>query len=741
MSKINMTEEELTKLWEAVNDSAEPQPELAGRLFPSFMEKLAAGGKFDFETLNRIRIPTLEYAGKRQEGVILAGAALLGQSAPLQILRTFGEPAPDAWRNLIVQGDNLQFLKTVFLNQDPLIKDKVKGKVKLFYNDPPFATKSDFQSKDGATSYSDKIESAEFLEDLRERLIFMRETLAEDGSIYLHLDQKMSHYIKLIMDEVFGKENMINEIIWRRAYAHNDPSRCGVIHDSILYYSISQDRIWNKVFQEPSPEYIDQFFDQYDDVRKERYNRVPLDAPRHGNGGNLVYEWKGAYPSQNRTWSRTKDKMEELDKAGLIHYPKSGMPRLKRFESEYEGIALQDIWLDIRKIHNQSNELTDYPTQKPETLLERIIRASSNPGDLVMDIFGGSGTMAAVAEKLDRRWITCDFGKHAIYTMQKRILNIEDSRKLVSNYKEFNQDIQRCEKCNCVTAENEEYKKCKECGSIYKKEIKEKFKKYSLPPKPLAVVSVGAYDFSRVMDLRKNKEAYVAFVLALFGIPREEKDFAEKYRLDGIYAEKDGDPVEIFPVWEDDYLYHVRLDEDYLKQILIQSRGRIRGNYWIIVPETCTIVGDLTLKNQSGEPVSFKLLKFPYKILEEASRNFTLEEQPNSPDNINSLVSSVGFYFHDDVAIEARKTPGGLTLSRFSTPVVNREGKTYEGLEGLSLVLIDLNYDGKVFNLHKAAYRKEIGEDGCIGLEGVTEKTAVIAIDRHGNESKPWLVK
>jgi len=266
-------------------------------------------------------------------------------------------------------------------------------------------------------------------------------------------------------------------------------------------------------------------------------------------------------------------------------------------------------------------------------------------------------------------------------------------------------------------------------------------KKYSLPPKPLAVVSVGAYDFSRVMDLRKNKEAYIAFVLALFGIPREEKDLAGKYRLDGIYAEKDGDPVEIFPVWEDDYLYHVRLDLDYLKQILIQSRGRIRGNYWIIVPETCTIVGDLTLKNQSGEPVSFKLLKFPYKILEEASRNFSLEEQPNSPDNINNLVSSVGFYFHDDVTMEARKAPGGLTLSHFSTPIVNREGQTYDGMEGLSLVLIDLNYDGKVFNLHKAAYRKEIGEDGCIGLEGVTEKTAVIAIDRHGNESKPVYVK
>ena len=396
--------------------------------------------------------------------------------------------------------------------------------------------------------------------------------------------------------------------------------------------------------------------------------------------------------------------MEKWDKEGRLYFPreKTGRIQRKRYLDENEGEVVQNLWDDISIAGPQSDERLDYPTQKPEALLERIIRASSNPGDLVMDIFGGSGTTAAVAEKLDRRWITCDFGKHAIYTMQKRLLNIADSKVLGQ------------EKSS---------------------------KKYSLPPKPLAVVSVGAYDFSRVMELRKNKEAYITFVLALFGIPREEKDFAGKYRLDGIYAEKDGDPVEIFPVWEDDYLYHVRLDEDYLKQILIQSRGRIRGNYWIIVPETCTIVGDLTLKNQSGEPVSFKLLKFPYKILEEASRNFSLEEQPNSPDNINNLVSSVGFYFHDDVTMEARKSPGGLTLSRFSTPIVNREGKTYEGLEGLSLVLIDLNYDGKVFNLHKAAYRKEIGEDGCIGLEGVTEKTAVIAIDRHGNESKPVYAK
>src|SRR3972149_513483 len=147
--KVNLGEEDIKKLFDAVNNGIESAPELAGKLFPSFMEKLGQEGKFDFETLNRIKIPTIEYAGKRSEGVILASAAALGQSAPLQVVRSFGEPGADRWRNLIVQGDNLQFLKTVYLNQDPLIKDKVKGKVKLICIDPPFATESDFQSSEG----------------------------------------------------------------------------------------------------------------------------------------------------------------------------------------------------------------------------------------------------------------------------------------------------------------------------------------------------------------------------------------------------------------------------------------------------------------------------------------------------------------------------------------------------------------------------------------------------------------
>lgn len=260
-----------------------------------------------------------------------------------------------------------------------------------------------------------------YLTMMAPRLVELRRVLKPSGSLYLHCDPTASHYLKLLCDAVFGPGNFVNEIIWRRAFAHNDPSRCGRIHDVILYFSKSQQRIWNRVLQKLSPDYVDTFFDQFDDARGERYARLPLDAPRHGSGGNLVYEWKGAWPSANRTWSCTIEKMREYEKAGRIHYPKKGMPRLKRYESEHEGTVIQDIWTDISKIHNQSAELLGYPTQKPVALLERIIKASSNPGDLVLDPFCGCGTTIDAAEKLGRQWIGIDITQLATSLIKNRL--------------------------------------------------------------------------------------------------------------------------------------------------------------------------------------------------------------------------------------------------------------------------------------------------------------------------------
>ena len=357
------------------------------------------------------------------------------------------------------------------------------------------------------------------------------------------------------------------------------------------------------------------------------------------------------------------------------------------------------LWTNLMTYENQKI----YPTQKHEDLLERLILSFSKEKDIIVDVFAGSGTTAVVAEKLGRRWIVCDFGKHAIYTMQKRMLRIAESKALGNDNKKKND-------------------------------------KYGKPPKPFCVVSCGAYDFSRIMNLRENKEVYTDFVLGLFQLSRDTKDLTGKYKLANIFGEKDGDPVEVYPVWEDEYLKEVRIDEEYFKGIISQSGGKLKGNYYIITPETCTVVGDTTMKNGLGDEVHFKLLKFPYKILEDVSRNFQITEQPSSQENVNELINSTGFYFNDHVEIEVAKTKDGLKIERFETSILNKQGERCRGLEGLAMLLVDIDYDGKIFDMEKTVFAKEIDENGEVKISGLTESIAVIAIDKHGNESKVWKV-
>ncbi|MCD6295907.1 MAG: site-specific DNA-methyltransferase [Deltaproteobacteria bacterium] len=662
MAKTNLTDEEKATIIEALNNNTEPSPSLVTKLFPGLAEK------FDVAKLDRAKIVTLEYAGKRSEAAILNQASPTDAGSPLQVERCFksgnltGETqldlferakdgTDDNWQNLIVQGDNLQFLKTCYRNADPLIKDRVKGKVKLVYIDPPFATKSDFKGSKDEKSYSDKVDSAEFIEGLRERLIFMREILAEDGSIYVHLDWKMGHYVRIILDETFGTDLFKNEIIW---YYENKLGTGGQTfdsrHDSLLVYTRGKTWLHNTIY-----------------APVKRVKQQPVTQKIDGK----------------RIWLR--------DENGKRLYQESASTR-----------PIGDVW-SIPIINPVSLERLGYPTQKPEALLERIILASSNPGDLIMDVFAGSGTTAAVAEKLGRRWIVCDFGKHAIYTMQKRMLRIGESKALGKDVK--------------------------------------KNKKYGKRPKPFCVVSTGAYDFSRIMKLRENKDAYIDFVLGLFQISRDEKDLSGKYRLTNIFGEKDGDPVEVYPVWDDEYLKNIRIDADYLNGIILQSGGKLKGNYYIITPETCTLIGDRALKNSAGDEVYFKLLKFPYKILEDISRNFQIQEQPSSQENVNNLINSTGFYFNDNVEIEIEKTEEGLKITRFETRILDKLGERLKGLDGLAMLLVDIDYDDKIFDMDRTVFAKDISEDGEVKLADLTESVAVIAIDKHGNESKPFIIK
>ena len=655
MGKINLTDQEIATVVESISQGTEIPPDLLKKLSPSFFEKLSEEVELDVQKLDRFKIPTIEYAGKRPETQILTHAALMGGNAPLEIVRCFEggketkqhqlelfEQAQESdqydgnWKNLIVQGDNLQFLKTCYLNQNPLIKDKVKGKVKLIYIDPPFATRGDFGGNEGESSYSDKIDRAEFLESLRERLIFMREILADDGSIFLHIDQKMNHYVKIVMDEIFNKSNFINEVIWH-------------------YYNIA-------------PSSKQQFAKNHDTIL-----------------------W---YAKQRGAQTFNLEKLRIPYSPGSA-YAKKGWSKDSKYNPNPKGKLRDDVWR-IPTINNMAKERTGYPTQKPEKLIKIFIDGCTKPGDLIIDMFAGSGTTAAVAEKLGRRWIMCDFGKHAIYTMQKRMLEIGGSKALGEN------------------ADG----------------------KYGKPTKPFCVVSVGAYDFSKIMDLRENKDIYIQFVCGLFNINEIDQKLSEKYHVSNIYAEKENDPVEIYPVWDDEYLKEVKIDQDYLQGIIDQSGGKLLGDYYIITPETCTTIGNTEMVNAKNEKVTFHILSFPYKVLEEFVRQQKLQEQPSSEGDINNLISSVGFYFNEHVEVDITLTKKGLSITHFETDALDSKGQKFEGLDGLAMVLIDRDYDGEVFKMEEAVYAKDIDEQGDFEIDDLTDKVAVVVIDKHGNESE-----
>ncbi len=252
------------------------------------------------------------------------------------------------------------------------------------------------------------------------RLIELHRVLKPIGSLYLHCDPTASHYLKLVLDQIFSPANFRNEIVWKRANAHNDPKKFGRISDTILYYSKTDNPIWNPQHTTYREAYYKSHFQQDTDGRFSR--TVPLDAPRHGTGSPaLLYEWHGKWPAPSRTWAVRKETMEEYERNGLLRYTKTGTPTLIQYADEMLGVPLQNIWTDIPPVNPQAKERLGYETQKPLPLLERIIQASSNEGDIVLDPFCGCGTAVAAAHKLNRRWLGIDITHLAINLMRTRL--------------------------------------------------------------------------------------------------------------------------------------------------------------------------------------------------------------------------------------------------------------------------------------------------------------------------------
>ena len=251
------------------------------------------------------------------------------------------------------------------------------------------------------------------------RLVELHRVLKPTGSFYLHCDPTASHYLKIILDQIFGVENFQNEIVWKRTSSHNDPKRFGRVGDRILFYSKSKIKTFNVIYSDYSPEQLSRY--KYEDERG-RYRAENLTAPHYSP--TRTVDWRGTHPGSNRQWRFSVEELERLYAKGYILLRQDGCPRkdgLKVYLDEAKGAPPQNIWDDIPRIGNTSKERLGYPTQKPEALLERIIKASSNEGDVVLDTFCGCGTAIAVAQRLNRRWIGVDITHLAIALLKYRL--------------------------------------------------------------------------------------------------------------------------------------------------------------------------------------------------------------------------------------------------------------------------------------------------------------------------------
>jgi len=262
-----------------------------------------------------------------------------------------------------------------------------------------------------------------YLSYMTERLLVLRGLVKPTGSVYLHCDPTASHYIKVLMDGIFGHKNYRNEIIWKRANAHNDPKGFGRIADTILFYTMSDKYVWNTQHTPYREDYYDSHYKKDENGRF--FRTVPLDAPRHGAGSpGLLYEWRGKNPAPSRTWAVKIEKMQEYERDGLLRYTRTGTPTLLQYADEMPGVPLQSIWSDIPPVNPQAKERLGYSTQKPVALMTRIIQASSNEGDTVLDPFCGCASTIEAAHILKRKWIGIDIAIHAIKRVAK--VRLED---------------------------------------------------------------------------------------------------------------------------------------------------------------------------------------------------------------------------------------------------------------------------------------------------------------------------
>ena len=600
----------------------------------------------------------LVYAGKQREEDILADTI----AVPLQPIKTFGENG-GGWNNKLVFGDNLQVMKSLL--DDP----EVKGQVKLIYIDPPFATKQEFRGSQDQKAYQDKIQGKDFLEFIRKRLVFLKQLLAEEGTIYVHLDFRKSHYIKLLLDELFHSHDFA-EIIWV----------CGLLGSGDFYPKAHETIYCYK--------------------SKTAYFNPPQ---RLGYSERIT----GALQKDENGWFYTRGRESSGGSSYLKTYicdnPKLTKKQAIEEANKKRPQTVWSVWMGNKKIAKVFNdhptgtyaytkqEKVGYPTQKPEALLERIIKASSNEGELVLDAFAGSGTTLAVAEKLGRRWIGIDCGKLAIYTIQKRLLNL-------------------------------------------KSEIGNKGKK--LNPKPFTLYNAGLYNFSKLK--KQPWEEWRKFALLLFNC-RDSKHTVSGIELDGYRGRSD---VLVFDYQKEG---GVVLDYGFIDDLHSMIGAKIGTQFFIIAPAaSVTFLEDYIDKRS----VRYYILRIPYSIINELhNKDFEAIKQPVDESQVNDTVDAVGFDFIRQPKVECTysiEKPEGqllesavIKIKTFKSEAMLKGASQLGNLESLSMVMVDFDYNGEVFNLDKVYYASEIEKNGWkvfLPKENFKDRIMIIYLDIYGNE-------
>ncbi len=549
----------------------------------------------------------------------------------------------DEWINKLISGQNLQVLKTLLkMKQEGRLKnaDGTNG-IRLIYIDPPFSTRKDFNAKgDEQKAYSDKLSGATFLEWLRKRLILLKELLSDDGTIYIHLDYRKCHYVKVLMDEIFGDTNMKNEIIWHyEKWTAPSGDSFQKNHDTIYMYS-KRKNTFNTL-------------KEVTDNLKNKYKNGYSIGGGYGSNGLIVYD-------------KDSEKVKELISSGKykVHY------------ADMEGKPISDVW-DIPFINPQAKERTGYPTQKPEALLERIIKASSNKGDIVLDCFAGSGTTPVVAEKLDRRWIAIDIGKLSIYTIQKRLLNLRDYKT--------------------------------------KKKIK---------IKPFMKYSAGLYDADKLNDF--DEENWKLFAMELWGCNPIEQTI-KGFTFDG---QKNNNLVKVYTPHELKRL-KAKISIETIQSIDNAVNNSAGNEIFIIAPQ-----GQFTFAEDDIEIKDriYHILRIPYSMLAKFTEDFTIPLQPKDSSNVNEAIESEGFDFNQPPTVEYEIKDDELIIKKFES---NSRIKGEEETE-LSMVLIDYEYKKDIFELDEVLYNKENFKNGKakINTKKIKNKAMFIFIDSAGNEKK-----